>query len=404
MSNRGYNETPMVPSNYKDVNSVSLKAFDSHFKTLNNGLLSVARNLSGMHAKLTDVENTNAAEHATLMSRVETLEKTIEILCGRVGYLNANVNTNVISDAQQLDNNTSDAQESTDTQEVEPVLENTSISISTPAKANSKKASLSTKSKATKTHVVNKETTSNESKILLSATNMVLTGKPSNKTKTSTTTNTSSSNSSALVKKLVGSVPEMDTPEIDTPTVEDTHTVEDPPAISAPVVGSTLSELDLMISEEMRTPVVESLPVVGEPSIVDPPVAETPAVIEDTPVVDPPVPVTLEESEEEELSDLEITDSDEETKPSKKLTRQKPLSKPNVSKTALTVEVPEVSGDQIDTPKVIETPKVAEEVPNTAKPNTVESIMDSVFETSKKPIARKPQPKKTTTKKTVARK
>lgn len=76
MSSRGYNETLMTPSNHKDSSGMSLKAFDTHFKTLNNGLLSVARNLSGMHTKVGELEVATKSAN-DLRHRVDTMEKTL---------------------------------------------------------------------------------------------------------------------------------------------------------------------------------------------------------------------------------------------------------------------------------------------------------------------------------------
>ncbi len=76
MSSRGYNETLTVPSNHKDSSGSSLKAFDAHFKTLNNGLLSVARNLSGMHTKVSDLEQATKSAN-DLKQRVDTMEKVL---------------------------------------------------------------------------------------------------------------------------------------------------------------------------------------------------------------------------------------------------------------------------------------------------------------------------------------
>ena len=84
MSSRGYNETLMVPSNIREGgSSVSFKTFDAHIRTLNNGLLSIARNLSGMHNKVTEVEN-KVKTNDELLSKVEALEKTIAVLCAKV--------------------------------------------------------------------------------------------------------------------------------------------------------------------------------------------------------------------------------------------------------------------------------------------------------------------------------
>lgn len=76
MSSRGYNETLTTPSNHKDSSGMSLKAFDTHFKTLNNGLLSVARNLSGMHTKVGELEVATKSAN-DLKHRVDTMEKTL---------------------------------------------------------------------------------------------------------------------------------------------------------------------------------------------------------------------------------------------------------------------------------------------------------------------------------------
>lgn len=76
MSSRGYNETLTTPSNHKDSSGMSLKAFDTHFKTLNNGLLSVARNLSGMHTKVGELEVATKST-INLKHRVDTIEKTL---------------------------------------------------------------------------------------------------------------------------------------------------------------------------------------------------------------------------------------------------------------------------------------------------------------------------------------
>ncbi len=76
MSSRGYNETLTVPSNHKDSSGSSLKAFDGHFRTLNNGLLSVARNLSGMNVKVGELETATKSAN-DLKHRVDTMEKTL---------------------------------------------------------------------------------------------------------------------------------------------------------------------------------------------------------------------------------------------------------------------------------------------------------------------------------------
>lgn len=76
MSSRGYNETLTTPSNHKDSSGMSLKAFDTHFKTLNNGLLSVAKNLSGMHTKVGELEVATKST-INLKHRVDTIEKTL---------------------------------------------------------------------------------------------------------------------------------------------------------------------------------------------------------------------------------------------------------------------------------------------------------------------------------------
>lgn len=81
MSNRGYNETPSVPSNHKDSAIGSYKAFDSHFKTLNNGLVSVAKNLAALHSKVVTLESdlqTSRKSNTDLDSRVANLEQTVE--------------------------------------------------------------------------------------------------------------------------------------------------------------------------------------------------------------------------------------------------------------------------------------------------------------------------------------
>lgn len=76
MSSRGYNETLTTPNNHKDSSGMSLKAFDTHFKTLNNGLLSVAKNLGGMHTKVGELEVATKSAN-DLKHRVDTMEKTL---------------------------------------------------------------------------------------------------------------------------------------------------------------------------------------------------------------------------------------------------------------------------------------------------------------------------------------
>jgi hypothetical protein len=82
MSRNGYNETLMVPNNVRESGTgVSLRTFDNHIKTLNNGLLSVARNLGGMHTKVTELESKTVCD---ILQRVATLEKTVADLCSFV--------------------------------------------------------------------------------------------------------------------------------------------------------------------------------------------------------------------------------------------------------------------------------------------------------------------------------
>lgn len=104
MSSRGYNETLTTPNNHKDSSGMSLKAFDTHFKTLNNGLLSVAKNLGGMHTKVGELEVATKSAN-DLKHRVDTMEKTLtahgKVLADIRGMLSD------MSKAQQAPPNTS---------------------------------------------------------------------------------------------------------------------------------------------------------------------------------------------------------------------------------------------------------------------------------------------------------
>ena len=297
MSNRGYNETLMVPSNYKDGNSVSLKAFDSHFRTLNNGLLSVAQNLSGMHTKVTNLESVNKAEHEVLLHRVEQLESRLAELSAKLEALS---------------------------EEKKPPVE-------TPVKV-------------TKKTLKPKDTSKPKDAILLRGTNVVLTGK--------------GTASKTMMAKITNNtrVPSLDTPEIEEPAEQELEPVTlEPvePVVSEPVEPVVSEPVEPVVSEPVE-PVVVSEPVepvvVSEP--VEPlepvePVVSEPAV----PVISASEPLKLD-SDSEELSELEISDSEEEVKPVKKPIVRQPAKKPIVRQPTNQTEE---TNDLIDTP--LEEPK-----------------------------------------------
>ncbi len=78
MSSRGYSEPLTNPSNHKDNNSLSLRTFDNHFKMLNDGLISVTKNITTLHNRLGLLENTvAAAQPSELKLRIENIERSL---------------------------------------------------------------------------------------------------------------------------------------------------------------------------------------------------------------------------------------------------------------------------------------------------------------------------------------
>jgi hypothetical protein len=76
MSNKGFNETLTVPINHKDSSAVSLRSFDAQFKTLNTGILSVAKNIGAMHGSLNEF-NLATKSYQDLRVRVDSMEKHV---------------------------------------------------------------------------------------------------------------------------------------------------------------------------------------------------------------------------------------------------------------------------------------------------------------------------------------
>ena len=91
MSSKGFSETLTVPSSHKDSNDSMVTAFNSHFKILNTGLMSVGKNLSTMHTKVGELEVATKSAN-DLKYRVDTMEKTLtahgKILADIRGMLN----------------------------------------------------------------------------------------------------------------------------------------------------------------------------------------------------------------------------------------------------------------------------------------------------------------------------
>ena len=286
MSNRGYNETLMVPSNHKDNNGLSLQAFDNHFRALNNGLLSVAQNLSGMHAKVTKLESKTITEHNALNQRVEQLETALADLSKKFN----------------------------------DVLEN---------KAAAKLADLP---------AVKKAVPKKKDAILVRSTNMVLTGK-----------NTKSKASSFSATNRVPSLdtPDIDDVGAKTPAVEPTvePTLETTPETTLETtLENTVETLTPAVENtvETVTPDVEpTLTPAVEPTLestltpaVEPTLENT---VEPTNKTPAKVVATEADSTEEELSDLDISDSEEEKPVKKQPIKKQPvkqLVKQPIKKTA----------------------------------------------------------------------
>jgi hypothetical protein len=75
VSRKGFEETLTVPVNHKDSSSNTLRTFDTSFKTLNGGLMSLGKNIGLLHAKVQSVENTSK-EFFEIRNKMDNLEKT----------------------------------------------------------------------------------------------------------------------------------------------------------------------------------------------------------------------------------------------------------------------------------------------------------------------------------------
>lgn len=75
ISKRGFDETLTVPQQYKDNANVAMNRMNMNFRTINGGLISVARNVGKMYQKINCLENTDTNVD-DIKCRISQLEKT----------------------------------------------------------------------------------------------------------------------------------------------------------------------------------------------------------------------------------------------------------------------------------------------------------------------------------------
>ena len=75
-ANQGFNETLTVPQNHKDSTASSVKSLDTHFRTINTGIISVAKNLGIMHNNISELDKSTKGL-LTIRDRIDLLEKTL---------------------------------------------------------------------------------------------------------------------------------------------------------------------------------------------------------------------------------------------------------------------------------------------------------------------------------------
>ena len=74
----GLEETLAVPHQHKDSASITMRVFDANFRTINGGLMSVAKNVGAMQGKLRKVEITDK-NVCDLQCRIQQLENTASV-------------------------------------------------------------------------------------------------------------------------------------------------------------------------------------------------------------------------------------------------------------------------------------------------------------------------------------
>jgi len=74
----GLEETLTIPQQHKDSASITMRVFDANFRTINGGLMSVAKNVGAMQGKLKKVEDTDK-NVCDLQCRIQQLEKTATV-------------------------------------------------------------------------------------------------------------------------------------------------------------------------------------------------------------------------------------------------------------------------------------------------------------------------------------
>lgn len=75
-ANKGFDETLTVPQNHKDSGSANSKSMDTHFRTLNTGIISVAKNLGTMHNNVAEL-TASMKTMLVLRDRIDSMEKTL---------------------------------------------------------------------------------------------------------------------------------------------------------------------------------------------------------------------------------------------------------------------------------------------------------------------------------------
>lgn len=75
ISKRGFDETLTVPQQYKDNANVAMNRMNMNFRTINGGLISVARNVGKMYQKINCLENTDTNVD-DIKCRIRQLENT----------------------------------------------------------------------------------------------------------------------------------------------------------------------------------------------------------------------------------------------------------------------------------------------------------------------------------------
>ena len=75
-ANKGFDETLTVPQNHKDATAGGSKSFDSHFRTLNIGMINTAKNVATMQIAVAELA-VSTKNMSDTCNRIDSIEKTL---------------------------------------------------------------------------------------------------------------------------------------------------------------------------------------------------------------------------------------------------------------------------------------------------------------------------------------